>query len=99
MSVFVLFFVEKEEEELKLQALNKVEEEGVCMVNKLDPKWSDEEDKMQSSSNLTPPSMICKATQETFMQRSDLVWKSHKTKSIQVLPTTKYNSWILNDYT
>ena len=40
--MFLTFFVEKEEEELKLQALNKVEEEGVCMVNKLDTKWSDE---------------------------------------------------------
>ena len=33
-----VFFVEKEEEELKLQTLNKVEEEGACRVNKLDPK-------------------------------------------------------------
>ena len=32
------FFVEKEEEELKLQTLNKVEEEGACRINKLDPK-------------------------------------------------------------
>ena len=64
------------------------------MVNKLDPKWSDLENKMQPSSNLTPSSVIYKATQETFMQRSDLVWKSHKTKSIQVLQITKYNSWI-----
>ena len=68
-----VFFVEKEEEELKLQTLNKVGEEVACRVNKLDPKWSGEEDKMQQSSNLTPPLVICKATQETFMQRSNLV--------------------------
>ena len=54
----VLFFVKKEEEELKLQTLNKVEEEDACRVNKLDPKWSGEEDKMQLSSSLTPPSVI-----------------------------------------
>ena len=56
------------------QALNKVEEEGAYRVNKLDPKWSGEEDKMQPSSSLTPPSVIYKATQEIFMQRSDLIW-------------------------
>ena len=63
------FFVEKEEEGLKFQALNKVEDKGAFMVNNLDPKWSGEEDKMQPSSSLTPPSVICKDTQETFMQR------------------------------
>ena len=61
------FFVEKEEEELKLQTLNKVEEEGSRRVNKLDPKWSGEEDKMQPSSSLTTPLVICKATKETLM--------------------------------
>ena len=68
------FFIENEEEEIRLRTLNKVKEEGAYMVNKLDPKWSGEEDKMQPTFGLTPPSVICKATHETFMQRLDLVW-------------------------
>ena len=77
----VVFFVEKEEEELKLQTLNKVEEEGAYKVNKLDLKWSGEEDKMQLSSNLTPRLVIWKSTQEAFMQRLDLVYCHIKPKA------------------